>query len=54
MENGIYIEAFAVVDGKRVHLKTVSYKYLANKMVENMLDGLEKIVTVEDEKGELR
>ena len=50
MENGVYLEVFAMVDGRRVNLKTISYKDLAQLAVKSVLDGLEEAVKYEREK----
>lgn len=52
MENGVYLEVFAMVDGRRINLKTISYKDLAQITVKAVLDGLEEAVEFK-EKDEL-
>lgn len=49
MENGIYLDVYAVVDGKRYPLKTISYSTLAQELVKTLMDGFEKAIAKKDE-----
>ena len=49
MENGIYFEVFAVMNGVRYNAKIISINDVAKILTTNLLDGLAGITDVEKE-----
>ena len=50
MENGIYIEVFAVVDGKRINCKILPIKDVSNILVNALMDGIERVAQPTEDK----
>lgn len=47
MNDGIYLEFFAVKEGKRINFKIVSLRQLANILTNGLIDSIEEIVETE-------
>ena len=45
LDDGIYIEVFAIKDGIRYNQKVINIRELSKILTNSMLDGLEKIIT---------
>ena len=52
MDDGIYLEFFAVKEGKRINLKIVSLRQLSNVLTNGLMDSIEEIVAIEMPKEE--
>ena len=52
MEDGIYLEIFAIKEGKRINFKIVSLRQLSKVLTNGLMNGLEKIVEIEIPKEE--
>lgn len=50
MENGMFIEVFAVVDGRRINCKILPIKEVSNVLVNAVMDGVERIVQPQESK----
>jgi hypothetical protein len=44
IEDGIYVEFFAVKDGERYNAKIVSIKEIATTLTGSLMDGIESLV----------
>lgn len=44
IEDGIYVEFFAVKDGERYNAKIVSMKEIATTLTGSLMDGIESLV----------
>lgn len=44
VEDGIYVEIFAVKDGERYNVKIVSIKDIATTLTGSLMDGIESLV----------
>lgn len=44
IEDGIYVEFFAVKDGERYNVKIVSIKDIATTLTGSLMDGIESLV----------
>jgi hypothetical protein len=51
MENGCYMEFFAVKDNKRYNAKTVSLKDMSRALTNGLMDSIEKIVFDNNERN---
>lgn len=56
IEDGIYVEFFAVKDGERYNVKVVSMKDIATTLTGSLMDGIESLVNneVDYERGKRR
>lgn len=43
LNDGVYIELFAIKNGIRYNVKTIELKDMANILTNNLLDGIEKL-----------
>lgn len=43
-DDGVYIQLFAVKDGKRYDLKVITLKELSTVLTNGLMDGLEKVI----------
>lgn len=52
MDDGFYLEFFAIKEGKRINFKIVSLRQLTNVLANGLMDSIEKIVEIEISKEE--
>ena len=52
MNDGIYLEIFAVKGGKRINLKIVSLRQLSKVLANGLMNAIEEIVEIEMPKEE--
>ena len=52
MDDGIYLEIFAVKGGKRINFKIVSLRQLSIALTNGLMDSIEEIVEIETPKEE--
>ena len=52
MGDGIYLEIFALKEGKRINFKIVSLRQLSNVLTNGLMNSVEKLIEIEMPKEE--
>ena len=47
MNDGIYLEIFAVKGGKRINFKIVSLRQLSNVLTNGLMNSIEELIEIE-------